>query len=433
MPQTLIPLTDDEILAVANDPALVAKFTSEERRRLSRLRPQATAGSPTLADRAVDALPTLGGLAGGVVGGIGGTAFGVGIGGVPGAVGGATLGGAFGESARQLINRARGASAPATPADAAMGIGQAGAREGAAELAGAGVMKGARMAGRGLMDFAIRPAPTVAEEFGDIAATAIRERLPVGRVVPGAQAGSAIARDALREAGAATRKLYTDAGQAGVSFSPAAVARGPVTELAGQIAKQPISDSELGQLSRLFAEYLETQPSRMAPVAVKDMKQAAQRIARPIFRALHQGNIPPAGDALKAQFNRAIADGAKESLEAAIPGVAAAEARTQGLIGATKAIRRAEARRLPLVAELAAPIAGGVAGGLQGGDAEGVGKGVGVALLTRALLSPRTTSRAALTLTQEQIQQVLRQMPRGAVYTLLEQVTGTTPPAAEAP
>jgi outer membrane lipoprotein SlyB len=432
MPQALIPLTDDEILAVADDPALVAKFTSEERRRLSRLRPQAPP-APTLIDRAVDALPTLGGLTGGVVGGIGGTAFGVGVGGVRGAVGGATLGGAFGESARQLVNRARGAAAPATATDAALRIGQAGAREGASELAGAGLVKGAQMAGRGLMDFAIRPAPTVAEEFGDIAATAIRERLPVGRMLPGALAGSEIAREALRDAAGATRRLYDDAGRAGVSFSPAAMARGPVTELAGKIAKQPISDSELGQLSRLFAEYLNTQPSRMAPVAVKDMKQAAQRIARPIFRALHQGNIPPAGDALKAQFNRAIADGAKESLEAAIPGVAVAEARTQGLIGATKAIRRAEARRLPLVAELAAPIAGGVAGGLQGGDAEGVGKGVGVALLTRALLSPRTTSRAALTLTQEQVQQVLRQMPRGAVYTLLEQVTGTTPPAVEAP
>lgn len=40
MPQ-IIPLTDDEIRAVADDPAAVAKFTSEERRRMSRLRPQA--------------------------------------------------------------------------------------------------------------------------------------------------------------------------------------------------------------------------------------------------------------------------------------------------------------------------------------------------------------------------------------------------------
>lgn len=36
----IVPLTDDELRAVADDPASVAKFTSEERRRLTRIRPQ---------------------------------------------------------------------------------------------------------------------------------------------------------------------------------------------------------------------------------------------------------------------------------------------------------------------------------------------------------------------------------------------------------
>lgn len=39
----IVPLTDDELLAVADDPALANKFTSEERRRLTRIRPQAAA------------------------------------------------------------------------------------------------------------------------------------------------------------------------------------------------------------------------------------------------------------------------------------------------------------------------------------------------------------------------------------------------------
>jgi hypothetical protein len=38
-PQQIDPLTDDELLSVASDPAMVAKFTSEERRRLTRLQP----------------------------------------------------------------------------------------------------------------------------------------------------------------------------------------------------------------------------------------------------------------------------------------------------------------------------------------------------------------------------------------------------------
>lgn len=386
----------------------------------------------TWTDTAVDAIPTAAAGVGGLIGGAGGTAFGLGFGGVPGAVGGAALGGAAGESARQLINRVRGKEAPATPVDAASAIASEGATQGASELAGAGLVRGARMAAHGLMDFAIRPAPTVAEEFGDIATTALKERLPVGAIMPGATKGSQRARAALRQASNETTKLYTDAGARGVSFTPGAVAAGPVRDLVTDIAKQPLSQGEIKQVASMFSEYLNSQNSRMAPLAVKDMKQAAQRIARPIFRAINQGNMPAAGEALKGQFNKAIADGSKAALEAAIPGVAAAEARTQGLIGASKSIRRAEARRLPLVAEIAAPVVGGIAGGVGGGDLESAGKGITASLLTRALLSPRTTSRAALALTNDQIEQVLRQMPRAAVYSLLSDVTGTTTESAAA-
>jgi hypothetical protein len=281
-------------------------------------------------------------------------------------------------------------------------------------------MKGAGMAAHGLMDFAIRPAPTVAEEFGDIAATALRERLPVGSVLPGMSKGSEQARAVMRESAQNTRGLLTEAGQAGTSFRPQDVARGPVTGLVGNIAKQPLSDSELNHVSRLFAEYVNTQGARMSPDALKDMKQAAQRIAKPIFRAINSGNAVPAGESLKAQFNKAIADGAKDALET-IPGIAESEARTQSLIGATKAIRRAEVRRLPLVAEVAAPAVGGAVAAASGQDAKTrAGEGVGGALLTRMLLSPRSTSRAALSLTAPAIQQALRQMPRAAVYAMLD-------------
>jgi hypothetical protein len=377
-------------------------------------------------DAAVGALPAVGGALGGIVGGIGGTVGGFGVGGVPGAVGGAAIGGAGGEAAKQLINRMRGAEAPATPLQAASGIGREAAVQGGSELAGRGVMKGAQMAAHGLMDFAIRPAPTVAEEFGDIAATALRERLPVGSVLPGATKGSQAAVTARQASGRNTSSLLDAAGKAGTTFSPGEIALHPVEKLATEIAKEPLHDSELRQLSRLFADYLNQQPGSLSPVATKEMKGAAQRIAKPIFRALNSGNVVPAGDSLKASFNKAIADGAKGALET-IPGVAESEARTQSLIGATKAIKRAEVRRLPLVVETAAPLIGAVAGGARGvmsGDprqtAEGAGAGITAAVLTRALLSPRSTSRAALGLTEPAIQEALRQMPRASVYALLD-------------
>lgn len=94
----------------------------------------------TWTDLAVNALPAIAGTAGALIGGAGGTVLGVGVGGVPGAAGGAALGTAGGEAAKQLINRMRGADAPATMGEAASGIAVPALEAGAttAALGGAG-------------------------------------------------------------------------------------------------------------------------------------------------------------------------------------------------------------------------------------------------------------------------------------------------------
>lgn len=176
-PQTL---TDDELMAIADDPVLKAKLTPEERGRLSQMR------SPekpprTWTDTAVDALPMVGGTVGGIVGGIGGTAFGMGVGGVPGAMGGATLGGGAGEAAKQLVNRLRGADAPASATDAALGIAGQGAVQGALEGVGqavpAALVKGGQAVYRGYLkpSLAAKQLP----KADQIVRTAIDEALPV--------------------------------------------------------------------------------------------------------------------------------------------------------------------------------------------------------------------------------------------------------------
>ncbi len=135
--------TDAEISAVLN--AIPATNTAQS--------PKAR----TWTDMAVDALPAAGAAVGGTVGGIGGTAFGMGFGGVPGAAAGAGLGGATGEAAKQLLNRLRGADAPATSGEAAAAIG----KQGAIDAATTGAMGAAiPRAATTLMDFGTSPTAT---------------------------------------------------------------------------------------------------------------------------------------------------------------------------------------------------------------------------------------------------------------------------------
>ena len=99
------------------------------------------AKQPSGVDRALDALPTLGGMAGGLVGGAGGTVLGMGVGGIPGAAGGAALGGSAGEALRQLANLVRG-QAPRSTGEAIIDIGREGAIQGGLEAVGGAVAKG---------------------------------------------------------------------------------------------------------------------------------------------------------------------------------------------------------------------------------------------------------------------------------------------------
>lgn len=396
----------------------------------------------TWLDTAVDAIPSIAGAAGGVIGGIGGTAFGMGVGGFPGAVGGAALGGAAGEGAKQLINRARGAEAPQTSADAALGIAKEGGAQAASEVAGQGLMKAGSMAAHGLMDFAIRPSPTVAREFGDVAATAIKERLPVNSLLPGMQKGSEKAAAKLAASSRALRALLQKAGASGDRISNNQVAA-PILDLVDEIAKQPLGEQEMKQLDGMISEFLQRHPGPLTPDAVKDLKQSAQSVARTIYKAEAAGNYNPAAS-LNARFNEKIASGAKSSLEA-LPthgaDIAAQEGTTQKLIGVNAAIAQAERRRLPLSAEAASAVAGAVGSTLKshGFDLASdlptdVGRGIAAWLATRSLLSPRVTSRGALFLTNRQVQQMIREVPRLGDYVVREvRGAGSQPATPEAP
>lgn len=367
----------------------------------------------TWTDRAVDALPTLGGFAGGVAGGIGGTVAGMGVGGVPGAVGGAALGGGAGEAAKQLVNRARGAPAPESAMDAVAGIGKEGAVQGASELAGAGAVGLSRVAGRALMEHAVRPTASLLREFPNVMDTILRRRLPVGRnLLPGSEAGSEMAVEQLGDAGRAVRALLTKAEQSGTQFTPDQVAQ-PVQDLLQELTKQPLGEAEQRQVAGMLQEFLQRHPGPLTPNDVKDLKQAAQAIAKPVYKAADKGFPVSADQSVNARFNSAIASGAKTTLET-IPGVAAGESATRDLIGATRAIKAAEGRRLSLGAEAVSAIAPVLAQLLQPDSnlPEKVRNAATAYLVTRGIASPRSLSRVALKLTDTQVQELLRQVPR---------------------
>ncbi len=398
--------------------------TSAQRSRMENSLPP---GRWSTLDALVDAIPTATGALGGVVGGAGGTVAGFGVGGVPGAIGGAAVGGAGGEALRQLVERMRGKPDVGTPMEALKQIASEGAVQGAAEGAGTVAQGAARVAGRALMENAVRPSMTLVREFPTVVDTLIRERLPVGRILPGVKPGTVQAAEKLGAAAKSVKALLAKATADGSTIATSSVAE-PVLKLIDDLGKQPLGDASEQQLAGMIDEFLRRHPGPLTPTAVKELKQQAQAVAKPVYKAVEKGFPVTADQSLNARFNSAIAQGSKkelESLPAVGQKVAAGEQKTQDLIGAVRALKAAETRRLSLMAEGASVAMG-----------SGLGQAVSSVLgeespldntlkqsvvgwaITRGLLSPRSMSRGALVLTDEAAQQVLRQFPRLATEML---------------
>lgn len=385
-------------------------------------------------DTMVNAIPSVTGGVGGVVGGIGGTVGGFGVGGVPGAVGGAVVGGAAGEALKQLVNLMRGRGAPESGFAAAGDIAKEGATQGAVELAGAGLGAGAKVAGKALMENAVRPTMSMVREFPNVVDTLVSERLPVGRFLPGWKKGSEQAIEKLGAASRSVKALLAKATNNGTTFANDDVAA-PILGLIDDIAKQPIGNAQEKQLASMLDEFLQRHPGPLAPIEVKELKQRAQAIAKPIYKAMEKGMPVTADQTLAARFNDTIASGAKTSLET-IPGVGAAEKKTQEMIGAARALKQAENRRLSLMAEGAGVAIGSSLGATVGemlGPDSGIDGNLKKAVvgwaITRGLMSPRAMSRGALVLTHEAALQILRQFPRLAESLTTSETTSAAPVA----
>jgi hypothetical protein len=396
-------------------------------------RPQPLSAIPSL-DTAVESLPMVGGIAGGILGGVGGTVAGFGVGGVPGAVGGAAVGGAGGESLRRTIQQLRGTM----PVDRSVGetlagVGTEGAKQGAYELGGQGLMRAAQPVGRFVYRQAVGRLPdAITSAFPNVVETLWKNRVPLS------EAGRAQVVAARGEAAKGVKALLQKATDAGTTFDAHSVLGGHLYDLIDQIGAIPAGSAEERALSTYIDDYLARHPGPLTPLALKEMKQAAQQISSGLFDAAAKGGVVGAEAGTYGKFNQAIAKDAQAALET-IPGVGAGEKEVQSLIGAGKAMRQI-VRRPPGVGMRIVPKATGLMSAVigelllpHGGTISDVGRtaieyGVGD-LLGHFAASPEMLSRGALVLTQPQIAALFRQSPRLAAEVLsrMEQYANTPP------
>ncbi len=371
--------------------------------------PEQAAPERSWTDTAVDALPAVGGALGGLIGGIGGTVAGMGVGGVPGAVGGAALGGGAGEAARQLVNRARGVAAPESMGAAAQDIGLSGAVQGGATLAGGAIGKGLRMVGHGVYKAALRPSAALSREFGDVAATGVKEGIPVSR-------GGALRTSGLRSASAKQAdSLIAEAEQSGapnVSTNAVVSRFGDVAAEARKRASLGMADDSADVAARAASIHRKF-PGGIKPTEAQELKRTAQKSADTAFRTQERGGTIRGVD---AQLDKATATGLRHGIEQVAPGVGAVNQRTQALGGLSNAMDTATARNL-ILERLLIPTATGVSSGMATGD---VKTGLGTAALTAGLTSPGMLSRLAIGADRMGGHQIPDQVIRAALALMMQ-------------
>lgn len=365
-----------------------------------------------------DKLPAAGGMLGGYLGGAGGTVLGMGVGGVPGAIGGAGIGGAGGEALRQLAHHALDSEAPASVGEAAKGMAIEGGTQAAYEAGGQALAAAAKPAAKWLMNRALNLRERLALEFPELSQTMIDKGLSVS------QNGYKKARQLLMAAKA-------DANSA-VHAADAAGARLPITAATDGLnatlnAVGSSADIEGGLRAAIRAER-QVMAGRGADMSIAEadaLKTALQREARSLYQAARGPNGKPALNAL-AQAKADMAASLNDAIESVTSQVAqggyrAANADAQKMIGATRGIKQAIRPGSNLYQAMVRPGVGALLGGAEGyRQGGGVGGALGAAAGAVAT-SPGTMSREALILANPLFQALLKQLPRSAALSVMQE------------
>jgi hypothetical protein len=274
-------------------------------------------------------LPTAGGIAGGIATG--------GAGLIPMALA-AGAGGGAGSLAQSAIDYFRGAKPNATLGSVAKDAAVAAAVQGGAQLAGGALAKGAGALGRGLYTKALAPAKALTREFPDLIETGIAEG-----AIPNTESGVARTAAARTASANEARNLLraSPAAKAGVRVTTPSLAQG-LDPLRASVAAQPEANVAQQQIGDFANNLAASHPRGFTLEDLLATKQAAQGQAQAAYKAAQQGGNRAAG--MESQANEAIASRARQILEQFAPNTRGANAKTQSLIGLTRALEDAQTR-----------------------------------------------------------------------------------------
>lgn len=349
--------------------------------------------SPSVMDRAVEALPSIGGAAGFLVRR---NPLGMALSG---------LGGAAGKAIELEARGLRGdKTVPQTVFGQFKEIAGEGVKQAGLEVVGRGIAGVATRGAKRLYQAALKPSVALRREFPDVAMTGIRERIPV------TPRGTRTSERRVREGGESIRSELERASAAGspagagLLHVPARVSGKPAI----RVLREPLADARrqirIGEPDRTGAVVDRAQRIRQkfrggVPILeAQRLKQTAQGVADRAFRQQEAGAVL----GIEPQVQRAVARGLRQSIEEVAPSVAALNQRERGLIGLREGLEAAEGRiqnNLPAAFGMRALIGSGVGtgAGLASGDPM---TGIATGLAVAGLSSPGSLSRGAIALDQ---------------------------------
>lgn len=309
-------------------------------------------------NRIVEALPTVGGLIGGVSGAGKTNPVGMLL---------AAAGGSIGEVARQALQAWNGRwdVVPPDVQSQITGIIAEGAKQGGLEAGGRYIVGPVlKILGRATYRSALKPSVEVRREFGgrEVTDTLVDAGVPITRTGAGTERTSQL----LNEAGQDTAQTIAAADASGVkpvNMRPVVAELGRTRDRA---ANRVVRGPATAEVNVMRDAALAENPGRVSITRAQAMKQAEQDLATAAYKAEAKGATV---NSIDTAMHEDLARGLRQAIERRIPSIADKNKRTQDIIGALKAISQAEGR-----------IANNNIIGM--GDMLALGSGVGAAAIT---------------------------------------------------